>query len=164
VVVGEGPERGRLEALARDEGLGETVVFVGAQPHGRIAAFLASFDVAVSSSDFEGGPLAVLEYMAAGKAIVATRVGGLPDLIDDGVEGLLVPRRNPAELASAIERLLDDSALRAELATRARERQQREFDLGTTIRRLETLYESLYWASPRGRREAARGLTYGELN
>ena len=69
---------------------------------------LAALDVAVCPSDSEGSPLSVMEYMDAGLPVVGTRVGGVPDLIDEGVEGLLVPRRDPAALAAALARLLRD--------------------------------------------------------
>ena len=65
---------------------------------------LAALDVAVSSSDFEGSPLSVMEYMEAARPVVATRVGGVPDLIDDGVHGLLVEPQDPAAFAAAVAR------------------------------------------------------------
>ena len=157
VVVGDGPERGRLEALAADLGLERTVAFLGARVHEELPDILAALDVAVLSSGYEGMPLAVLEWMAAGKAIAATRVGGVPALIDDGVHGLLVEPGDPAALADALRRLLRDGDLRRLLGRNAAERRRREFDLGATVWSLETLYEMLYWSSPRGRREAAAG-------
>ena len=69
---------------------------------------LAALDVAVSSSDFEGSPLSVMEYMEAARPVVATRVGGVPDLIDDGVHGLLVEPQDPAGFAAAVAQLLRD--------------------------------------------------------
>jgi glycosyltransferase involved in cell wall biosynthesis len=81
--------------------------------------------------------------MAAGKAIVATRTGGIPDIIEDGVHGVLVPPRDAAATAAAIERLLADPEERARLGANARERRRREFDLETTIARIAALYEEL---------------------
>lgn len=153
VIVGDGPERARLERHASDLELDGSVMFVGAQPHVRVPDFVAAFDIAVSSSDFEGGPLAVLEFMAAGKPVVATSVGGVRDLIEPGVHGLLVPPRDPPLLAAAMLRALEDRELRVALGSSAHDRQQRDFDLQVMVERLETLYESLYWASERGRRE-----------
>ena len=69
---------------------------------------LDALDVAVSSSDFEGSPLSVMEYMEAARPVVATRVGGVPDLIDDGVHGLLVEPQDPAAFAAAVAQLLRD--------------------------------------------------------
>ena len=92
--------------------------------------------------------------MATGTPVVATAVGGVPDLIEHRKHGLLVDRRDPEELARAVAELLQRPALRKELGENARERQRREFDIDVTVRRIEDLYESLYDASSRGRREA----------
>ena len=74
---------------------------------------LAALDVAVSSSDFEGSPLSVMEYMEAARPVVATRVGGVPDLIDDGVHGRWSSRRTRPRFAAAVAQLLRDPAKRA---------------------------------------------------
>jgi glycosyltransferase involved in cell wall biosynthesis len=84
--------------------------------------------------------------------IVATRVGGIPDLIEDGVHGLLVDPRAPAALAAACGRVLADPGLAAALGARARERQLAEFEIGVTVRAVERIYEGL-----------ASGLTAAEL-
>ena len=152
LVAGHGPLREGLEAHIRERGLAGIVTLLGRRRD--VPALLAAFDVAVNSSDFEGTPLAVLEYMAAGKAIVATRVGGVPDLIEHGTHGLLVDRRDPAALARATAELLRNPTLRAELGENARSRQRREFHIDVTVRQVEELYEALYSASRRGRREA----------
>ena len=110
---------------------------------------LASFDVAVCCSDFEGSPLSVMEYMEAGKPVVATRVGGLPELIEDGVHGRLIEPRNPEALATAVSELLEDRSLAAEMGDRARERRRQEFCIDTLVSRLEGLYEDLYAAKSR---------------
>jgi len=107
----------------------------------------------VCSSSFEGTPLAVLEWMAAGKAIVATDLGGIPAIIEDGAEGLLVPPRDSAALSAAVARLLADPSERARLGAAARRRQQAEFRLEHTLDVLQELYEALYWTSPHGLRE-----------
>ena len=142
LVVGDGPERGRLEALAADLGIAEATIFTGRRDD--VPDVLAALDVVVSSSVFEGSPLALIEAMAAGKAIVATRVGGVPDLIEDGQHGLLVEPSDPASLATAIESLLADPDLRRELGARAARRQRAEFTLEVTIERLQELYETLF--------------------
>jgi glycosyltransferase involved in cell wall biosynthesis len=140
-IAGRGPEDERLRALARERGLEQVVTLLGLRRD--VPDLLAAFDVAVNCSAFEGSPLAVMEYMAGGKAVVATRVGGVPDLVEDGVTGLLVEPGDPHALAEAVARLLRDPALRAELGTRACERQAREFSIDATVRRFEDLYESL---------------------
>jgi glycosyltransferase involved in cell wall biosynthesis len=149
IVAGEGSDRTRLERRIRELDLEHTVRLLGRRED--IPDVLASLDIAVCCSDREGSPLSVMEYMASELPIVATRVGGVPDLIDDGMHGLLVPPRDAAALANALGRLLDDEALRRRLAANAHERQEREFVLSAAVRRTEELYEELFAASRRGR-------------
>jgi glycosyltransferase involved in cell wall biosynthesis len=141
LIAGEGPERPRLEALVRELGLGDSIVMPGRRLD--VPDLLAKLDVAVCASHFEGSPLAVMEYMEAGLPIVATRVGGIPDLIEDGVHGVLVEPGNPEELAAAINGLLSDRARASVLGSRARERRRREFDLDVMVHTVEALYEEL---------------------
>ena len=91
-----------------------------------------------------------MELMAAGKPVVATAVGGVPDLVEDGVHGLLVPPGDPDALAAALATLLHDPARRAAMGDAGRERQRREFDFATMVRRLE---QRLRGAARRGRPE-----------
>jgi len=142
VIVGAGPERGRLERLAAELGLADAVMLLGARTD--VPDVIRAFDVAVNCSDFEGTPLSVLEYMDAGLPVVAARVGGLPSLIDDGVHGLLVPRRDPAALADALDELLADGDRRRAMGAAGRRRRSAEFDLEVMVDRLEDLYERLY--------------------
>jgi glycosyltransferase involved in cell wall biosynthesis len=88
-----------------------------------------------------------MEYMAGAAPIVATAVGGVPELIQDGVHGLLVRPSDPSELAAAIRRLLEDRALASRLGRSARERQRANFDLDVVVRRLESVYLELYHAT-----------------
>jgi glycosyltransferase involved in cell wall biosynthesis len=149
VIAGRGEEEERLRALVRELALEETVWLVGQRND--VPDLLAALDVAVCCSDFEGSPLSVMEYMAAGLPVVATSVGGVPELIEHGVHGLLIDRGDPDALARAVASLLRNPALRAEMGARARERQRREFDIDATVRRLETVYEELFRTSRRGR-------------
>lgn len=142
VVVGDGPERGRLERHAA--ALEGRALFLGRRPNDTIPDLLAAMDVVVSSSTFEGTPLAVLEWMAAGRAIVATAVGGIPAILEDGVEALLVPPGDVAALASGLRRLLGDPSERLRLGAAARTRQQAEFRLDRTVASLEQLYVELF--------------------
>jgi glycosyltransferase involved in cell wall biosynthesis len=142
VVVGDGPERERLERLA-DE-LGVQTLFLGHRPNEEMPDLLAAMDVLVCSSRFEGMPLAVLEWMAAGKAIVASRVGGIPAILDHGEEAVLVPPRDYMAFAAEIARLLDDPAERERLGRAAQRRQREQFRFEQTIAQLESLYERLY--------------------
>jgi len=138
--VGRG-NRARLEQKAASLGLAARVHMIGRRSD--IADVLAAIDVACLSSDYEGMPLSVMEYMAAGKPIVATRVGGVPEIVDDGVEALLVPRRDPQAFAKAVEDLLLDPVLAADLGRAARARQQRERSLASAVERVEALYDGL---------------------
>jgi glycosyltransferase involved in cell wall biosynthesis len=147
-IAGEGPERARLEALASELGAADRVMLLGHRSD--VPDLLAALDVAASSSWFEGSPLAMMEYMDAGLPVVATRVGGVPDLIDDGVQGRLVEPGDAGALARAIVELVSDRERAAEMGARARERRRAEFDLNGTVRRLEGLYERL--VAERGRR------------
>ena len=108
-----------------------------------MADILAAMDVAVLSSDHEGSPLSVMEYMEAARPVVATNVGGIPDLVVE-VTGILVPPRDPTALAAAISGLLDDPDLRRRLGEAGRARRRSEFDISNTVRRVEDLYEELY--------------------
>ncbi len=155
LLVGRGAEEDRLRRLAAARGVEDVVLLLGERVD--VSAVLAALDVAATCSDSEGIPLAVLEYMAAGLPVVATRVGGLPELVQEGVNGFLVPPRDPSALADALGRLLADPALRAELGRAGRERQQREFDLDVVVRRFEDLYVDLYERTRRGRAESRRG-------
>ena len=147
LVAGDGPERARLEEGARRLGVANTVLFLGIRRD--VPAVLAAVDVAVLSSDYEGSPLSVMEYMAAAKPVVSTRVGGVPELVKDDVHGLLVEPRDPEALAEAVARLLRDPALAKRLGAVGRKRQQREFSLEAMVRRIEDLYEELWLASGR---------------
>jgi glycosyltransferase involved in cell wall biosynthesis len=109
-----------------------------------VADVLASLDVAVCCSDFEAAPLSVMEYMGAGLPVVATRVGGLPDLVLEGKTGLLVPPRDPGALAAAVRALLGSPAERRLLGTAARERQRAEYDFARFVTRIEDLYRTLH--------------------
>jgi glycosyltransferase involved in cell wall biosynthesis len=142
VIVGDGPERGRLERLAVE--LGVPTIFLGNRPNDEVPDLLAAMDVLVMSSRFEGMPLAVLEWMAAAKPIVASRVGGIPSMVEHEQEALLVPPRDYAAFAQAIGRLLDDPAERQRLGDAARRRQQAEFRFEHTLDLLKSLYERLY--------------------
>ena len=156
LMIGDGAELARLAALAAGLQITPAVRFLGLRDD--VPDILAALDVAVSSSDWEGSPLSVMEYMGAGLPTVATAVGGVPDLIADGVHGRLIPPGEPVALADAVAQLLRAPELAQEMGRRARERQRREFDLDVLVGRLERLYEELLAArvSGRSRRHGAR--------
>lgn len=141
VIVGDGPLRSSLEDQARRLGLNGGVRFLGAVPNA--ARLLPRFDVFVLSSVLEGMSNAVLEAMAAGRPVVATRVGGNPELVVDGKTGFLVAPRDPAALADAVLRLMRDPQLARRLGEAGRRRVESEFTLATMVGRLERLYGDL---------------------
>jgi glycosyltransferase involved in cell wall biosynthesis len=141
-------EGDRLEALVGELGLESNVRFLGVRSD--VNRVLASLDVAVSTSKREGSPLAVMEYMAAGLPVVATSVGGVPDIVADGDTGILVPPDDVAALAEAIARLLRSPELRREMGEAGRARQQ-QFTIDKTISQVEALYEQLLAAYYAGR-------------
>ena len=101
---------------------------------------MAALDVYILASLDEMFPVAVLEAMAAGKAIVATRVGGVPESVQEGQTGLLVPPENADALADAILKLLMNPKLRIEMGTRAREAAQNDFSVESQTPRLEAVF------------------------
>jgi glycosyltransferase involved in cell wall biosynthesis len=149
LIVGGGAEEARLERLVRESGLTEQVLLLGHRRDTR--ELISALDVAVLPSRSEGSPLALLEYMCAGVPIVATSVGGIPELIDDRVHGLLAPPQDPNALAARIRELLDDRELGQRLGAAAQAHQRSEFDIDVVVRRLEELYVEFIDAS-RGRR------------
>jgi len=140
VIAGEGPTRAEIQRRARELSLDGRVHFLGHRDD--VDAILRSLDVAALSSDFEGSPLFVLECMANGTPIVATAVGGIPQMVLDGETGVLVPPRDPEALAGAIEHLLVDPERRAVLAAAAANRLS-EFRIDAVARRFADLYETL---------------------
>lgn len=142
VIVGrDAGSRSELEALVRMLGLERSVLFTGERPD--IPDLLASFDVQVLVSSIEGIPNAILEGMAAGKAIVATDVAGNSEALTHGETGLLVPVGNPDAIAAAILRLLDDVGLRKRLGLAAQTAVGRKFSMARMIQQTEDLYQNL---------------------
>jgi glycosyltransferase involved in cell wall biosynthesis len=141
VLVGDGPTREELTALTRDLGLEERVTFLGFRRD--VADILRAADVFALSSISEGMPLAALEAMAAGLPVVATAVGGTPEVVRDGVTGLLVPARDPNAFGAALARVLDDDALRASMGAASRARVEASFSLRVTTERYLDAYEAL---------------------
>jgi glycosyltransferase involved in cell wall biosynthesis len=141
VVAGEGPEREALQDKARTCGVADRVLFLGYRTD--VLALLASCDAFALPSLYEGLPLSVLEAMAASKPVIATRVGGTDEAVEDGVTGLLVPPADATALASAIRRLLEQRPLAIRLAGAARESVQRDFSAELAAARTMRIYEEL---------------------
>ncbi|MGH9321440.1 MAG: GT4 family glycosyltransferase PelF [Vicinamibacteria bacterium] len=141
LIVGDGRLRAELEAEASGLGLSQRVFFAGERRD--VPAILGASDVVALSSIHEGMPLAILEAMAAGKPAVVTDVGGNREIVEDGVTGFIVPPRDPAALASAIERLLRSPDLGRKLGASGRSRVQREFSLEAMVRRNQEIYDEV---------------------
>lgn len=139
-LVGEGPLRGALEAQAAQLGLGDRFVFVGFARD--VARTLAAFDLSVFPSLWEGTPLTVFETLAAGKPIVATDADGLLDVLTDGLDAAIVPKRNAEALARKVVWAMDRPAERAAMAAAARLTGQK-FDIGAFVGKMERLYALL---------------------
>lgn len=141
-LVGEGPERDALTRLVRSRGLTGTVEFVGTVPDARPLFLTHQF--AVLPSHQEGLPNAVLEAMAAGLPVITTAVGGVPEIVVDGVTGMLVPPHAPRALADMIERVAADPGLRVRLGTAARQAAE-GFGVPRCAARHEAAYRAHRW-------------------
>jgi glycosyltransferase involved in cell wall biosynthesis len=141
VFAGDGPERARLELIAAELKLRDSVHFLGAVSNP--ADVLAATDIFVLPSLVEGLPLALLEAMRAGKPIVATSVGGIPEAVTSGINGLLVAAADDVALADAIAILAASPQQRAELGDRARARADRDFTEERYVGELASLYDEL---------------------
>ena len=151
-IVGDGPLAEELRTGAKNAGIADRVSFLGYRANGSELA--AGFDIAVLTSDREGTPLSLLEYMGLGRAIVATAVGGIPDVVADERDALLVAPGDAAQVAAALVRLLDAPGERERLGRAAASRQAADYDLDATVRRVESLYLELLGG--RAMRAAAR--------
>jgi glycosyltransferase involved in cell wall biosynthesis len=151
-VAGGGACRADLDRLAAELGVADRVAFLGEVRD--VAAVLRRASLFVLPSRSEGIPLTVLEAMARGLPVVATRVGGLPEVIEDGRTGLLVPPADPAALARAIVEVLDDPRRGDDMGHAGRRRVERCFD----VRRMVEQYEDTYLEGIPGHRRSGEGL------
>jgi glycosyltransferase involved in cell wall biosynthesis len=118
-IAGDGPERAALETRAAELGLGQRVRFLGSLPRDTVLRLFRAADASVLPSAWENLPHTVVESLAVGCPVIATAVGGVPEVVRDGVNGLLVPPNDPAALAAAISRLAAEDGLRTQLSERA---------------------------------------------
>jgi glycosyltransferase involved in cell wall biosynthesis len=137
--VGEGSERDSLEAQAASLGISRRVVFTGRRED--VPAVTAALDISVLPSYREAQGLSVLEAMALSRPVVASEVGGIPEMIENGVSGLLVPPNDHVALADAIVRLLSDHPYADMIAKRGHDLVHDRFCIELMVNSIETLYD-----------------------
>jgi colanic acid/amylovoran/stewartan biosynthesis glycosyltransferase WcaL/AmsK/CpsK len=148
-LVGEGERRGALERLARELGIRQRVDFVGSQTNEAVARLMAQASVLLAPSvvardgNRESGLIVVKEASAAGTVPIGTLHGGIPDSIDDGRTGYLVPERDAEQMGERLLALLLDEAHRARLAALGRQKMEREFDNRKLVAELELIYDEM---------------------
>jgi glycosyltransferase involved in cell wall biosynthesis len=140
-MVGDGPDRGEVERRAHDLGIMRDTLFLGYQED--VAPFYAAFDAMVLASGNEGTPVSAIEALAAGRPVVATRVGGVPDVVRDGEDGFLVETGAVDDIAEALGRLAADPSLRRRLGETGRARVLPRYSVGRLIDDVDRLYRSL---------------------
>jgi glycosyltransferase involved in cell wall biosynthesis len=141
VLAGDGSLRQRLEQMAQSLGLAQEVTFLGFVTD--VPKFLAALDIFILPSLYEGLGVAALEAMAAGKPVVASRVGGLAELVDDSESGFLVAPANAQELAAAIAKLIPDTDLRAAFGRKGAARVRQQFSMEQMAKRTEDCYSAI---------------------
>ena len=141
LIVGDGPLRERLEALSKELGVRDNVIFTGFRSD--IKELLSAVDLLVIPSLLEGFPMVTLETMAMAKPIIATNIDGITEQITDGVDGILVPPKNPSALAKAVIRVLNDKETARNMGLAARKKVEQEFSVGKMVAETEKVYMSL---------------------
>ncbi len=141
VLVGDGPDRDRLERHAHELGVIKRCLFLGYQED--VAPFYDAIDVLLLPSINEGTPVSVIESLAAGRPVVATRVGGIPDVVRDGVDGFLVDSDDPDALAAPLAELAADPQRRARMGEAGRSRVVERYAVERLVDDVDTLYRTL---------------------
>ena len=141
LIVGDGPSRQQLENLAKKLGISQDCLFTGFRKE--IADIISIFDVSVLSSLCEPFGLAILEYMALGKPVVATNAGGVSEIIEDGKNGILVPPQQSGRLAQAVVSLLKDRTKARQMSLAGRALVESEFSAEKMVKEVERLYLGL---------------------
>jgi glycosyltransferase involved in cell wall biosynthesis len=142
VVVGTGPDEQSLKASVAEKNLDQQVVFTGAQNQDEVRAWYRESDVFALPSFAEGIPVVLMEAMASGVPCVTTRITGIPELIRDGIDGLLVTPSDSLELADTLSLLIDDPELRREFGEGGRARVREEYDLSRNVARLGRIFRA----------------------
>jgi glycosyltransferase involved in cell wall biosynthesis len=148
-LAGDGPLNRELQRTAREHGLTDQVSFPGFVPHDRVGELLGAADIFImpsvvdSRGDRDGIPTVVLEALAHRIPVIASRISGIPELIQDGVTGLLVPERDSPAIAEAVQRLVGDRSRALEMAERGRQEVLRRFDSAQNLPNVIALYREL---------------------
>jgi len=140
-LVGDGPDRVGLERRAQELGVARHTLFLGYQED--VAQFYAAFDTLILPSGNEGTPVSAIEALAAGRPVVATRVGGVPDVVRDGQDGFLVEAGATDDLADRLERLARDPELRERMGKEGRARVLPRYAVDRLVDDVDRLYRSL---------------------
>ncbi|RAM51873.1 MAG: colanic acid biosynthesis glycosyltransferase WcaL [Hapalosiphonaceae cyanobacterium JJU2] len=141
-IVGDGPDRQKLQQLTFQLKLTENVNFVGYKSQTEVRNYFQQTDVFVMSSFAEGIPVVLMEAMAAGVPVVATQIAGISELVENGVNGYLVPPGEPNILAEYIEKLLNNYLIRAKFSTAGRAKVEKDFNIHYEVARLHRLMTS----------------------
>lgn len=142
LVIGDGPCRGELEALCEELGISRNVHFAGMRHD--VARMLRAIDVFVMTSTTECFPMALLEAMACARPVVCTAVGGITEIVKDGVTGYLVPPKDPARVAAQLLRLLTDPQGARDMGLAGRIRVEAEFGLDRSVEAAQRAFEELF--------------------
>jgi glycosyltransferase involved in cell wall biosynthesis len=143
-MVGDGPDRPELEQRAHELGIVRDTLFLGYQEE--VAPFYAAFDALVLPSSNEGTPVSAIEALAAGRPVVATRVGGVPDVVVEGEDGFLVEPGATDDIADRLAQLARDPELRERMGRAGRERVLPRYAVGRLVDDVDRLYRSLLGA------------------
>ena len=154
IFVGEGYLRQKLEELTKRSGLDKHIIFAGFRSD--IPEITSTFDVAILVSLFEGLGRVLLEAMAAAKVVIATKIGGIVDIVDDGQTGILIKPEDHQALAEAIVKLLLDNGLRIKMGQAGRRKIDTKFSAKTMVNRIDEVYRELVVKKAFPRRSARR--------
>ncbi len=147
-VIGDGPDRNALERIVREKGVADQILFKGAINQDHIRQYYEAADIFALASFAEGIPVVLMEAMSMEIPCVATSINGIPELIRNGIDGILVPPSDIDGLAQALSRLMDNPALRQSLGKAGRARVQEHYELAKSVNRLEEVFRSRLEAHP----------------
>ena len=146
VVVGEGDERAHLEQMTRDLGIEDRVIFAGYRTD--IARMIATFDIATLTSLWEGLPRVLVQYSLLERPIITFECEGAREVIDDGVNGFVVPSKDVDTLTDRLRRLIPDAAMRTEFGRLSREKVEGRWDVDRMVERITAVYEDVEAGRP----------------